>query len=273
MAKLTGLRAKFKPADTSKHHIPTFVVMTCLYIALGLLGWLVPQANYFGIFELAFFMEGGFGTIIANLLRSAFGIYLIVLPTYFLFLSACSPFHMAKGLSITFLVIGLVLNAGTIALAILLGTLGSGIFFYVELVISELGLILGYLLFAKGLRPFWYVLICIVFTLLLSAVGLLAFAAALLALIGYFLYVLFAGGKMSAKVIAGDSEFVRSYKDSYHYIKTGERAAPHYRYSATVTNGMGCSETVYSDDKRTWYSESGALRGTSNDDGRTINLR
>ena len=37
MAKLTGLRAKFKPADTSKHHIPTFVVMTCLYIALGLL--------------------------------------------------------------------------------------------------------------------------------------------------------------------------------------------------------------------------------------------
>ena len=269
------LRSKFKPADESKSMFPSFVVMTVLYLCLLLLGLIAPRNDYFGLLDLAVFEELGVTEFISMLVYALFTVFWTVTPTYFLYLSACRPFHMAKWLSRLFLAIGII---GTVGLALFSmyrhamteAVAASNIYYFVYLgiIIAVLGLSLGYTCFAKGLRAQWYVIICVSFTFLLPVAGVLVMVFISLGTILFYAWVLLSGGPAMVKTLASDSDFVRGYRQAAY----GEKPSQQYRYSATVTNSAGCSETIYSDDKRRWYSADGSYRGTSNDDGRTINL-
>ncbi len=61
----------------------------------------------------------------------------------------------------------------------------------------------------------------------------------------------------------GDSSFVKSFKKGYN----GD--SDDYK-EYTFTNDMGCQQTVYSRDGRTFYYSDGSYAGSSNDGGKTI---
>lgn len=61
----------------------------------------------------------------------------------------------------------------------------------------------------------------------------------------------------------GDTPFVRGFKKGYSGKQSGMKE---YR----ITNEMGCEQTVYSNDKKTFYNADGSYAGASNDGGKTL---
>lgn len=64
-------------------------------------------------------------------------------------------------------------------------------------------------------------------------------------------------------IAVGDSSAVRSFKEGF---SGGGSSKKKY----TVTNDMGCTETVFSDNERDFYYADGSYAGSSDDGGRTL---
>lgn len=61
----------------------------------------------------------------------------------------------------------------------------------------------------------------------------------------------------------GDTPFVRGFKKGYN---GNQSEMKEYK----ITNELGCEQTVYSSDKKTFYHSDGSYAGTSDDGGKTI---
>ena len=236
------------------------------------------------------------GVFFRELLFVSRYLFFAVLPTYFIYLFAHRPFGMKKGLATAFLVIGIVFSLIFAVLAVLLmnpnfrellnlhrlgfsfqyfSTFGDRWLFlgscFGELVIfmliAYIGLFVGYLAWAKGLRPYWFVIVGVAFTLFAPVIGTIVLAAFILVFAVLFAVFIIKGFAEVAKTGVGGNGFFQSFKAGFYGTKIP------YNYSAEVTNSSGCRETLYSDDCRSWYSANGEYKGESDDGGRTIILK
>ena len=225
-----------------------------------------------------------FGGYFADIVFLSRYLFLGILPTFLIYLAAHRPFGMSEAKAKTCKVCGIILTvlfaAGSMAAEAysvnrVYGNIyrfnlpleNSFVLSFILLVLANVALYVGYLKWAKGLRQYWYVIICPLFTLLAPVLG----AAVLVIVMAlYFVAVvlfLIRGLFSVAKTGYGDNSFVKSFKAGYR----GESIP--FNYAAEITNAAGCAETLYSDDGRDWYDENGQFKGTSEDGGRTMILK
>lgn len=242
------MRASFAPKEGKKEHrIAAFVFLTVVY------------AIVLGVGLLAVFLLGEALFVRDTILSNVSSFYVVVFPTYLIYLFVHRPFGWPKGLYIFFLIVGLLANIG---LAAWFFMNSRNIFFLAVTLISEIGLLVGYLALARNVTKLC-VIVGLCFTLLAPCIA----ALLLIVYVLYFIFFIAKGGVGVIKEGMKDDPTVKGFVAGYR----GEPIP--YKYSAEVINEMGVREKLYSDDKMSWFTESGNYRGQSNDGGETIQFK